>query len=345
MANHGGPMRLAWAIIGFFMLVAGPVAAAMPDPPPPDDFAARQYIDGSGCVFLHDDDGWQARRDRDGAQVCGFPPTLSQRGLAPPPGIAERLAVRIAEGPAMEPQPEPEPEPEPHPALRSALEQDLQALIFQQDGMRAAMMGMHDRNLCGLLGYQPAPDGIAVLGQDVTYGRCAGMIATVPGHVVTPGARHRAEPPVADPPGDSTPLEDTDPAEPALAQPAAAEPATAKADVAEFAEAEPVATQPAPPMAQAPPAPARRSAPQAAERVEMIPAHARYIRIGRYPDRAAALPLAHELVSRGYAAGLAPAPDQPEARLLLVGPFGTRAALVRALNELRADGHADAVAY
>lgn len=321
MANHGGAMRLAGAMIGFFMLVAGPVAAAMPDPPPPEGFAARQYIDGSGCVFLRDDGGWQARRDREGAQICGFPPTLSQRGLAQPPGIAERLAERVAEGPDVAP----EPETQPHPALRSALEQDLQALIFQQDAMRAAMMGMHDPNLCGLLGYRPAPDGIAVLGQDVTYGRCAGMIATVPGYVVTPGARHRAAPPAADPPGDSTPMEDADPAGPAPAQPAAAEPA--------------------PPLAQAPPAPAGRPAPQAADRVEMIPAHARYISIGRYPDRSAALPLAHELVSRGYAAGLAPVPDQPEARLLLVGPFGTRAALVRALNELRADGHANAVAY
>lgn len=338
MANHGGAMRLAAAIIGFFMLVAGPVAAAMPDPPPPEGFAAGQYIDGSGCVFLRDNDGWQARRDRDGAQICGFPPTLSQRGLAQPPGIAERLAARIAEGPDVEA----DPDPEPYPALRSPLEQDLQALIFQQDGMRAAMMGMHDRNLCGLLGYSPAPDGIAVLGQDVTYGRCAGMIATVPGHVVTPGARHRAVP-SAGSPGDSTPIEEADPAEAALAQPApAAEPTAAEPDVAEPAKAEPV---PAPPLAQAQPAPAMRSAPQASERVEMIPAHARYIRIGRYPDRAAALPLAHELVSRGYAAGLARAPDQPQAMLLLVGPFGTRAALVRALNELRADGHADAVAY
>ena len=330
-------MRLAWAIFGFFMLVAAPVMAAMPDPPPPDDFAAGQYIDGSGCVFLREDDEWRPRRDREGAQICGFPPTLSQRGLARAPGIAELLAERIAE----HPDAESEAEPQPHPALRSVLEQDLRALIFQQDAMRAAMMGMRDQKLCSLLGYEPAPDGIAVLGQDVTYGRCAGMIATVPGYVITLGQRHppapsgEPSPPLAEVlPGDSPAPERTGPADPAPADPATADPAPVAPP-----PADPVAAEPEPATAQP------RAAQPAAGGVEMIPAHARYIRIGLYPDRAAALPLAQELVGRGYAAGLARAPDQPEARLLLVGPFGTRAALIRALNELRATGHADAVAY
>ena len=53
-----------------------------PAEPPPPDFSARQYIDSKGCVFLRDDDsgGWTARVSRDGAPICGYPPTLSARG-------------------------------------------------------------------------------------------------------------------------------------------------------------------------------------------------------------------------------------------------------------------------
>lgn len=50
---------------------------------PPPDFTAGQYIDSAGCVFVRTDGGWRGRIDRDGAPVCGYPPTLSARRTGP----------------------------------------------------------------------------------------------------------------------------------------------------------------------------------------------------------------------------------------------------------------------
>lgn len=67
---------------------------------PPGDFTAAQYIDSSGCVFVRTGDGWLARVARDGAPLCGYPPTFSARGiasdpLAPPSPRPEPRAVAI----------------------------------------------------------------------------------------------------------------------------------------------------------------------------------------------------------------------------------------------------------
>lgn len=53
--------------------------ALQPAETPPPDFTAGQYIDSAGCVFVRTDGGWRGRIDRDGAAVCGYPPTLSAR--------------------------------------------------------------------------------------------------------------------------------------------------------------------------------------------------------------------------------------------------------------------------
>lgn len=78
----------------------GPVAGALdprrPAEPPPPDFTGRQYIDSGGCVFLRTEAGWRARLSRDGAAICGWPPTLAARGAdAPPPPGAEPRAAQI----------------------------------------------------------------------------------------------------------------------------------------------------------------------------------------------------------------------------------------------------------
>jgi len=78
----------------------GPVAGALdprrPAEPPPPDFTGRQYIDSGGCVFLRTEAGWRARLSRDGAAICGWPPTLAARGAdAPPLPGAEPRAAQI----------------------------------------------------------------------------------------------------------------------------------------------------------------------------------------------------------------------------------------------------------
>ncbi|HMM08193.1 MAG TPA: SPOR domain-containing protein [Paracoccus solventivorans] len=78
----------------------GPVAGALdprrPAEPPPPDFTGRQYIDSGGCVFLRTDAGWRARLSRDGAAICGWPPTFAARGAdAPPLPGAEPRAAQI----------------------------------------------------------------------------------------------------------------------------------------------------------------------------------------------------------------------------------------------------------
>ncbi|SDL29109.1 SPOR domain-containing protein [Paracoccus chinensis] len=57
--------------------------ALRPAEMPPPDFTAGQYIDSAGCVFVRTDRGWRGRIDRDGAAVCGYPPTLSARRTGP----------------------------------------------------------------------------------------------------------------------------------------------------------------------------------------------------------------------------------------------------------------------
>lgn len=78
----------------------GPVAGALdprrPAEPPPPDFTGRQYIDSGGCVFLRTEAGWRARLSREGAAICGWPPTLAARGTdAPPLPGAEPRAAQI----------------------------------------------------------------------------------------------------------------------------------------------------------------------------------------------------------------------------------------------------------
>lgn len=76
----------------------GPVAGALdprrPAEPPPPDFTGRQYIDSGGCVFLRTEAGWRARLSREGAAICGWPPTLAARGadVRPLPGAEPRAA-------------------------------------------------------------------------------------------------------------------------------------------------------------------------------------------------------------------------------------------------------------
>lgn len=332
-------MRVSWVM--FWVLALAVRAAAAPEPPPPEGFAGTQYIDGSGCVFLREGDDWVPRTDRQGVPVCGFPPTLSQRGLAPempapapPPTIEEVLFEKLATGLrdgefAADPRPIAERQAVAAPAGQSPVERDLQALVSGQDAMRRAMSGGPDKDLCRLLGYEPDPSGAPVPGRDVTFGLCPGMRAELPGPIITAGARHDAVALAANAPQE---------------QPG---PAADREPVAADAGAKPAATEgtapsPAKPAAVTRPAVAAPAAPgRPATAIEMIPASARYVQIGGFTDEADALAVARQLIGIGYEVGLARRQDQAQ---LLVGPFEDRGALVRALNDLRGRGHDKAVA-
>ncbi|SEH86842.1 SPOR domain-containing protein [Paracoccus alkenifer] len=58
---------------------ADPRDSHRPAEEPPSDFSGLQYIDSAGCVFLRTEAGWRARLARDGAPICGLPPTLALR--------------------------------------------------------------------------------------------------------------------------------------------------------------------------------------------------------------------------------------------------------------------------
>lgn len=326
-------MRLSWIMLWMVALAGG--AGAMPEPPPPEGFAAAQYIDGAGCVFLREGGGWTARLDRQGAMVCGFPPTLSQRGLppmpepAPPPTVEEILFQQLAAGlrdGEFAADPTPLAERPVFSAARGAspVERDLQALISGQDMLRAAMAGPPAGDgLCELLGYVPDPSAGALLGADVTRGLCPGMRPVVPAPILTAGAR--AGPPPAAAGNMARPALKP---EAAPAQRAAAVPAPG-----------PKAARPERRQQASSPAPAK-----AAAAAEMIPPHARYVQLGAFGQQAAQS-TARRLAGQGYPVVQSRASDDEErTRVLMVGPFKDRQSLVRALNELRARGHPGAVA-
>ncbi|WP_080622095.1 SPOR domain-containing protein [Paracoccus yeei] len=73
----------------------------------------------------------------------------------------------------------------------------------------------------------------------------------------------------------------------------------------------------------------------------MIPATARYVQLGRFPDPAQAERAAGRAAALGYPVLRGTGRDSAT---LLAGPFDTREAIVRALNRLRRAGFAAAVA-
>jgi hypothetical protein len=72
---------------GFSLWLAGVALAgsgalaegSQPAEQPPADFAGQQYVDSKGCLFVRAGDGtkvlWIPRVSRDGALVCGYPPS------------------------------------------------------------------------------------------------------------------------------------------------------------------------------------------------------------------------------------------------------------------------------
>lgn len=215
-----------------------------PAEPPPPDFPARQFIDSKGCVFLRtEDDRWQARVARDGAPICGYPPTLSVRGLGGKPKLraldpdagrsrAELLeralsqtvltnlrpGELVSDSQPMEKLPDLGPEPMP-----TGPAQELQAAIAAAPALRQDMGGGLKPNLrlCELLGYdgKAGPTG---MGRDPSQGYCNSLPEADLSRLsfARPiGSSTRDKHPDARP---AEPASDTTAVVPALAEPAAA---------------------------------------------------------------------------------------------------------------------------
>ena len=98
-------MIRAWAVI----LLLASTATADPLQPaelPPTGYAGQQYVDSDGCLFLRagrqGETVWVPRVSRQGAQVCGYPPSgqrvpvVEETGIQPltePSGLAETTNV------------------------------------------------------------------------------------------------------------------------------------------------------------------------------------------------------------------------------------------------------------
>lgn len=359
------------------MLVLAPGLALAQDPrpaeTPPADFFARQYIDSKGCVFLRGEDGgWQARVSRDGTPICGYPPTLSARGLDGKPRLraldpnagrsrAELLSEALSQTVltnmrpgelAGDPQPmEKLPDLGLEPAASGPADA-LQAAVAAAPALRQDMGGGLKPNLrlCELLGYDGKP-GATGLGSDPSQGYCGSL---PPADL----SRLSFARPIGSSAGD-TPAADGKAADtkPAAAPVPGAKPATEKAVAAESIAA--VSPKPRTPQTARPaagpvavpgkPAVAKPQGPvatpgkAAAPALGTIPAGARYVQLGTFADPGNADRAVQRVAGLGYP--VLRGKDRVngrEVQFIMAGPFDDREGIVRALNAIRRAGYRDA---
>ncbi len=319
----------AWLIIGWVLMLPG-LLRASPVPPPPDDYSGAQYIDGAGCVYVRSGASWQQRLDRDGTQVCGFPPSLpfGDGYAGPVPSAQERLATMLASDLrpgewAVDPNPiEERRDPAPTPGddrLTRDVADSLQ-VVGQVRGAAAASVVGGDR-VCGLLGYAPAGSGQPVVGHDVTLGLCPGMRAGVPAPQIVAGVAPKDE---AARPRDNG----------------------AKAVSAPPTKSGAKQRQPASTVRTAPdrarPAPVERAS---GDQPEMIPASARFVRVSAFADDGNATLVLRKLSDMGYPVGQRyEQRGGKRLRVVMAGPFTDRQALISALNKIRGNGYPGATA-
>lgn len=362
--------------IGFWMLLAtADMASAAPVPPPPDDFASLQYIDGAGCVFERDGGDWIARLDRDGAPVCGFPPSLAARRTDPgaerilplgkpaepsAPGelLMQHLASGLRQGEfSADPLP-PEARSAPVPPSRPApLQVELNEVLGRTTALRATLTGAGGTTagLCDLLGYQPDTTSPPILGADVTQGLCPGMRAPTPESRITEGVRQDSAPmrQVAQQalrPSDSSSVAAPGPTSDSRGLQTASRPestsqGTASSVVASGVAADRRSEVGAKPASTSSVATNRTGLADAAVTVEMIPASARYVQIGSFADDRNATLTIRRLSQMGFKVGQTyTRKDDQRVRVIMAGPFANRQSLVAALNHLRRNGYPKAVA-
>lgn len=190
---------LQWVLFWFLAPAAALALDLSPAETPPEDFPGQQYIDSRGCVFLRDADSWKPRQTRDGQPVCGYPPSLSQRGidgrprlraLDPDAGKSRAQLIEEALTRAVVPNlragelvsdarplatlPDMGPEPSD-----SAPMDTLRVALRAAPGVRESMSRdlQPNRRLCALLGYDDSSAGKtqAVLGRDPSQGYCGSL--------------------------------------------------------------------------------------------------------------------------------------------------------------------------
>ncbi|WP_207099558.1 SPOR domain-containing protein [Paracoccus shandongensis] len=326
-SNRGWLMRvLGWMVLVLWL--PGRVLAA-PEPPPPGDYPGAQYIDRTGCVFVRDGADWKPRLDKQGAPICGFPPSQpAETAGAPadPPSPEEVLTAILAEGlrsgdllanPAAPPLADAAPDPG-----QAQLDTTLAQQVDLDARLRSAMTGRAPDGLCARLGYRPAEGATPILGGDVTQGLCPGMTAPDLEPAITTAS---VQPKVAPVPA---PAERPAKLSRKVAAPAAKSQGDAPAKPSRAVARRPEPVRPAVPAG-----------------VEMIPAHARYVQIGTYADEANAVSALRRLSGMGYRTAQRHERSGDKAvKAVLAGPFADRQALVAALTRLRANGYPRAVA-
>lgn len=353
----------------------GLAQAAGPAEPPPADFAGRQYIDSRGCVFRRGDGEsggggtWAPRLARDGTAVCGYPPTLSARGLDGRPrlraldpdagrsraelverALAQTVVTNLRPGEltgdpqAMEHLPDLGPEPASS-APAEALKAAVAAAPAVRQGMGAGLKP--NMRLCALLGYD-GQGGAPKPGGDPTQGYCGSLPESdlsrlafarplgsePPDAAPASGAPAGGEPATPRPLARPVPVAAKDAAEPAL-PPARVRPAVAPA-------VQPLSRPTGPQVAKAPGAAAKAAPARQPEGLDLIPAGARYVQLGAFKDAAAAEDAARKLAGLGYPV-LRGREKGRAGPLLMAGPFDGREAIVRALDAIRRAGFRHAV--
>lgn len=309
-------MRIWGVVAGGWLLPVLVWASPMPAPDPGYD--GSQYIDGTGCVFIRSDAGWLARRDGQGAPICGFPPSVAaghaDGGAGPTASAPDALAAMLAEGLRdgelkSDPRPqEKRADPIPDP-LQATMQQAVAARIAATEAARVVGARAHDGGVCALLGYRQVAGADAGTGVDVTQGLCPGM---------------RAD-------------------QPRLVANATAMAPQAAVMTAPVEERRPQARQAGRVDAPATGVARGRDVQLKSEiSGDIVPAGARYVLLGAFADDGGYRNAASRLAAMGYAAARSSNADG--GRLLLAGPFADREQVVRALNRLRESGYPGAVA-
>lgn len=301
----------------------------------PDGFQGAQFIDASGCVFARQNGRWTARLDRDGEQICGFPPTeiAGSRDHPTSKSVGDRLQTALAEGlrdgdlagdrrgvgernaPVVEPA---------QTALQDRVAQQVKAVEAVRTAVAAA--GPRSSPLCGQLGYVPTAQPDPIIGTDVTQGLCPGMRAPLP-------EERLISPPI---------VRLTEPAKQEVAAPVPDQPQDAAQSARPAPRRKPAASSPATPSIVA-----RRPQVIASQKsmVELIPAGARFVQVGTFVDDQNATIAIRKLSQLGYRVAQSHVRrDYKQVRVVMAGPFTDRQALIMALNHLRAAGYPKAVA-
>lgn len=362
---------MAWVlrVLAAVFLALGQAWAAEPAlaEPPPEDFTARQYIDSTGCVFLRDDAGqWSPRVARDGSQLCGYPPSLSARGRAADPRLADAarrgradqveqvlnqlVITNLAPGElASDTRPrEALTDHGPEPAPQGPLD-ELKAEISASAEVRQQMAAGIKPNLrlCELLGYdgKRIPTTQGDLGRDPTQGYCGSLPQADLARLAFARPAGGAAP---KPPQMVTDAAPVAPVVAARPEPRAVRPAAPIRLAAAGARA-PAPSVSASPSPLRPPSPprvvARPTAPPVPDIASHIPPGARFVHVGSYSVQANAEATGRRVAQMGLpvsrAVQIRPGRDM---LVVIAGPFDGREAVVRALDQIRKAGFSDAYA-